>query len=69
MKAPDSQSMEDKVVWLAVFGGLQLLGLVFTLVRLAYDEWQQWRLSRKAPAAMEDRPSQTEYASWKTATI
>lgn len=55
------------MIWLYLIGGLQILGFGFTLTRLAYDEWQQSRMSRKA-AAMEDRQSQVEYATWKTAT-
>jgi len=56
------------MVWLILLGGIQILGFGFTLTRLAYDEWQQRRASRTAPAAMEDRPSQVEYATWRTAT-
>jgi hypothetical protein len=56
------------MVWLVLLGGIQILGFGFTLARLAYDEWQQRRASRPAPAAMEARPKQVEYASWRTAT-
>jgi hypothetical protein len=38
------------------------------LGRLGFDEWQQKRASKMAPAAMEDRKSEVEYATWKTAT-
>jgi hypothetical protein len=54
--------------WLYLLGGIQILGFGFTLTRLAYDEWQQSRASRKVPAAQEDRHSEVEYATWKTAT-
>ena len=54
------------MVWLVLIG-VQILGFGFTLTRLAYDEWQQWRLSGKAPAAKEDRQSRVEYESWRTA--
>jgi len=56
------------MIWLILIGGIQILGFGFTLTRLAYDEWQQWRLSRKAPVAKEDRQSQVEYESWRTVT-
>jgi hypothetical protein len=56
------------MAWLVLLGGIQILGFGFTLTRLVYDEWQQRRASRMAPAAMENRQSQVEYASWKTAT-
>lgn len=52
------------MVWLVLIGGIQILGFGFTLTRLAYDEWQQRRLSRETPAAKEGRQSQVEYASW-----
>jgi hypothetical protein len=54
------------MIWLILIGGIQILGFGFTLTRLAYDEWQQWRLARKA--AKEGRQSKVEYATWKTAT-
>ena len=56
------------MVWAVLLGGFQILGLGVTLVRLAYDEWEQWRLYKTAPAAKEGRPSQVEYASWNIAT-
>ena len=56
------------MIWLILVGGIQILGFGFTLTRLAYDEWQQRRASRMAPAAIEDRHSQVEYATWRTAT-
>jgi hypothetical protein len=56
------------MIWLILIGGIQILGFGFTLTRLAYDEWQQWRLSKETPAAKEGRQSQVEYASWRTAT-
>jgi hypothetical protein len=56
------------MIWLVLIGGIQILGFGFTLTRLAYDEWQQRRLSREAPAAKEGRQSHVEYASWRTAT-
>ena len=56
------------MVWLVLLGGIQILGFGFTLTRLAYDEWQQRRASRMAPAATEDRQSNVEYESWRTAT-
>ncbi|HVW74969.1 MAG TPA: hypothetical protein VHC39_15135 [Rhizomicrobium sp.] len=56
------------MVWLILIAGIQILGFGFTLARLACDEWRQRRASRMAPAAMEDRQSQVEYASWRTAT-
>jgi len=56
------------MVWLVLIGGIQILGFGLTLTRLAYDEWQQWRLSRTAPAAKEGRQSRVEYESWRTAT-
>jgi hypothetical protein len=56
------------MVWLIILGGIQILGFGFTLARLAYDEWQQKRASRRPPAAMEDRQSPTEYGSWRTVT-
>jgi len=55
------------MVWLILLGGIQILGFGFTLTRLAYDEWQQRRASRMAPAAMEGRQSNVEYATWRTA--
>lgn len=55
------------MVWLVLLGGIQILGFAFTLTRLAYDEWQQRRASRMAPAAKENRQSQVEYATWRTA--
>ncbi len=56
------------MIWLYLVGGFQVLGWGFTLIRLAYDEWQQSRASERAPAAQEDRPSEKEYATWNTAT-
>jgi hypothetical protein len=56
------------MVWLVLTGGIQILGFGFTLTRLAYDGWQQRRLSRETPAVKEGRQSQVEYASWRTAT-
>jgi hypothetical protein len=56
------------MIWLILIGGIQILGFGFTLTRLAYDEWQQWRLSRETPAAKGGRRSQVEHASWRTAT-
>ena len=56
------------MVWLVLLGGIQIVGFGFTLTRLAYDEWQQRRASRMAPAVTEDRPSNVEYESWRTAT-
>jgi len=56
------------MVWLVLLGGIQILGFGFTLTRLAYDEWQQRRASRMAPAVTEDRQSNVEYATWRTAT-
>ena len=56
------------MVWLVLIGGTQILGFGFTLTRLAYDEWQQRRLSRKAAAAKEDRQSRRECESWRIAT-
>jgi hypothetical protein len=56
------------MIWLILIGGIQILGFGFTLTRLAYDEWQQWRLSKETPAAKEGRQSQVECASWRTAT-
>ena len=50
------------MVWAVLLGGFQILGLGVTLVRLAYDEWEQWRLYKTAPAAKEGRPNQVEYA-------
>jgi len=55
------------MVWLVLLGGIQIVGFGFTLTRLAYDEWQQRRASM-APAATEDRQSNVEYESWRTAT-
>jgi hypothetical protein len=37
--------------WLTLIVGIQLLGFGITLVRLAYDEWQQWRISGEAARA------------------
>ena len=54
------------MIWLYLIGGFQILGLGFTLARLAFDEWQQSRASRM-PAAKEERHSEVEYATWKTA--
>jgi hypothetical protein len=34
------------MIWLYLIGGIQILGFGFTLTRLAYDEWQQWRASK-----------------------
>ena len=34
--------------WLTLIVGMQFLGFGITLGRLAYDEWQQWRLSTNA---------------------
>jgi hypothetical protein len=59
--------MNIALLWLG--SAFWLGSLLFTLLRLAYDEWQQWRLSRKAPAVKEVRPSEVEYATWKTATM
>ena len=56
------------MVWLVLLGGIQILGFGFTLTRLAYDEWQQRRASRMAPAVTGDRQSNVEYESWRTAT-
>ena len=56
------------MVWLVLIGGTQILGFGFTLTRLAYDEWQQSRLSRRPPAAKQDCQSRVEYESWRTAT-
>ena len=47
--------------WLVLLGGIQFLGLGITLARLAYDEWQQARLSNPVHAASEDRHSRVEY--------
>jgi hypothetical protein len=56
------------MVWLIILGGIQILGFGFTLARLAYDEWQQKRASRRSTAAMEDRQNPMEYGSWRTVT-
>ena len=56
------------MIWLYLISGLHILGFGFTLTRLAYDEWQQSRASKMTPAAKEDRHSEVEYATWKTAT-
>ena len=37
--------------WLNLIVGIQFLGFRITLVRLAYDEWQQWHISQKAAKA------------------
>jgi hypothetical protein len=55
------------MIWLVLIGGIQILGFALTLTRLAYDEWQQSRLSRKAPAVNEDGQNRVEYETWKTA--
>jgi hypothetical protein len=54
------------MVWLVLVGGIQILGFSFTLTRLAYDEWKQWRLSRTARE--EGRRNDAECPTWKTAT-
>ncbi len=54
------------MIWLVLITGVQLLGIAFTLTRLAYDEWQQCRASKTA--AREDRHSQMEYEKWRTVT-
>lgn len=56
------------MAWLVLIGGIQILGFGLTLTRLAYDEWQQSRLSRRRPAAKQDRQGRVEYESWRTAT-
>jgi len=40
--------------WLSLIVGTQLLGFGITLVRLAYDEWRQYRLSRIADRGLPD---------------
>ena len=55
------------MVWLLLLVGIQILGFGFTLTRLGYDEWQQWRASRTA-RAKKDRQSSKECESWNTAT-
>jgi hypothetical protein len=57
------------MVCLILFGGIHILGLGFTVIRLAYDEWEQWPASRMAVAAKEGRRGQVEYASWNIATM
>lgn len=37
--------------WLTLIVGMQVFGFGVTLGRLAYDEWQQWRLSSNAQKA------------------
>ena len=56
------------MIWLFLISGLHILGFGFTLARLAYEEWQQSRTSRMTPAAKEDRHSEVEFTTWKTAT-
>ena len=46
--------------WLTLITGIQILGFAVTLARLAYDEWQQWRLSRKAREIDAGRPDLRE---------
>ena len=46
--------------WLTLIVGMQVFGFGVTLGRLAYDEWQQWRLScnvQKANWGPPDRDS------------
>lgn len=38
------------------------------LGRLGFDEWQQWRASRRTTATPEDRQKRVEYEPWRTAT-
>jgi len=40
--------------WIIALGGVQILGMVITLARLAYDEWQQWRITQSFAAGTED---------------
>lgn len=54
--------------WLVFLSAIQILGFGFTLLRLAYDEWQQWQLSKIA-AVSEDRQHNMELQSWEAATI
>jgi len=46
--------------WLSLIVGIQFLGFGITLVRLAYDEWQQWRISREAQKIHLGRPDLQE---------
>jgi len=34
--------------WLTLIVAVQFLGFGITLMRLAYDEWQQWRIRKEA---------------------
>jgi hypothetical protein len=54
------------MVLLVLVGGVQILGFSFTLARLAYDEWKQWRLSRATRE--EGLHNDAECPTWKAAT-
>ena len=55
------------IIFLWLGSALWLGSLVFTLLRLAYDEWQQRRAFTEA--AKEDRQDKVRYATWKPVTM
>jgi hypothetical protein len=58
------------MVWVVMIAGMQVLGIGATLGRLAYDEWNQWRLSQTRPAAMAGHQHNSEFEPWRaTATM
>jgi uncharacterized membrane protein YebE (DUF533 family) len=57
------------MVWLVLLTAFQVLGGAIALTRLAYDEWQQWRASRREKAAGAGS-TRMEYEPWRaTATM
>ena len=56
------------MVWLVLKTGIQILGFGFTLIRLAYDEWQRARISAANPGAGKSDRSRLECEPWRTAT-